>query len=79
MAREAIQLETNRQLRQNSRKKGKGARSSPQTALADKGTRLLTSEVAENLKKNAEAKFGAELEAKLRFENKKKEKASVMP
>ena len=77
IAREAIQLETNRQLRQNNRKKGKGTGPGPQTALASKGTtrRVITSEVAEDLKKKAEAKFGAELEAKLRLENKWKEKA----
>ena len=40
MAREAIQLETNLQFRQNSHKKGKGAGPGPQTALTDKGTRL---------------------------------------
>ena len=75
MAREAIQLETSRQLPQNSRKKGKGTGPGSQTALADEGTRLLTSEVAEDLKKKAEAKFEAELEAKLRLENKRKEKS----
>ena len=77
IAREAIQLETNRQLRQNNRKKGKGTGPGPQTALASKGTtrRVITSEVAEDLKKKAEAKFEAELEAKLRLENKRKEKA----
>ena len=37
--------------------------------------RLLTTEVAEDLKKKAEAKFEAELEAKLRLENKQKGKA----
>ena len=79
MAWEAIQLETNHQLRQNNRnsKKGKGlpVGPGPRTALADKGTRVLTIEVAEDLKKKAEAKFEAELEAKLRLENKQKEKA----
>ena len=81
MAREAIQLETNRQLRQNNRnsKKGKGLGPGPRTALADKGTRVLTTEVAEDLKKKAEAKFEAELEAKLRLENKQKKRLSVMP
>ena len=50
---EAIQLETNHQLQQNNRKKGKGTGPGPQTALADKGTtrRVITSEVAEDLKK----------------------------
>ena len=51
MAREAVQLETNRQFRQNScnlnRKPGPGL----QTVLADKGTRVLTTEVAVDLKK----------------------------
>ena len=75
MAREAIQLETNRQLRQNNRNSNKKAGPGPRTALADKGTRVLTTEVAEDLKKNAEAKFEAELEAKLRLENKQKENA----
>ena len=51
MAREVIRIETSRQLRQNSCKKGKGTGPGPQTALADKGTRVLTSEVAEDLKK----------------------------
>ena len=37
-------------------------------------TRVLTTEVAADLKKKAEAKFEAELEAKLRLENKQKEK-----
>ena len=76
MAREAIQLETNRrQLRQNNRNKGKGTGPGPRTALADMWTRVLTTEVAEDLQKKAEAKFEAELEAKLRLENKRKEKA----
>ena len=77
MAWEAIQLETNRQLRQNNRnsKKGKGLGPALRTALEDKGTRVLTTEVAKDLKKKAEAKFEAELEAKLRLENKQKEKA----
>ena len=45
--------------------------------LADKGTRLLTTEVAEDLQEKAEAKFEAELEAELCqwLENKQKEKA----
>jgi hypothetical protein len=75
MAREAIQLETNRQLRQNNRNLNRKAGPGPRTVLADKGTRVLTTEVAEDLKKKAEAKFEAELEAKLRLENKQKEKA----
>ena len=53
------------------RKAGPG----PRTVLADKMARVLTTEVAEDLKKKAEAKFEAELDAKLRLENKKKEKA----
>ena len=75
MAREAIQLETNHQLRQNNRSLNRKAGPGPRTVLADKGTRVLTTEVAEDLKKKAEAKFEAELEAKLRLENKQKEKA----
>ena len=75
MAREAIQLETNRQLRQHNRRRGKGLAPGPRTALADKATRVLTAEVAEDLKKKAEAKFEAELEAKVRLESKWKEKA----
>ena len=80
MAREAIQLETNRQLWQNNRnsKKGKGLGPGLRRALADKGTRVLTTEVAEDLKEKAEAKFEAEPEAKLRLK-KQKEKLSVMP
>ena len=54
MAQEVIQLETDRQLRQSNGKKGKGAGPGLQAALADKGTRVLTSEVAEDLKKKAE-------------------------
>ena len=65
----------NRQPRQNNRKKGKGTGPGPQTALADKGTRELISEAAEDLKKKAEAKFEAGLEAKLRLEKKQREKA----
>ena len=38
----------------------------PRTALADKGTRVLTTEVADD-KKKGEARFEAELEAKLRW------------
>ena len=79
MAWEAIQLETNRQLRQNNRKKGQKKEGDLEpglrTALADKGTRVLTTEVADELKKEAEARFEAELEAKIRLENKRKEKA----
>ena len=75
MAREAIQLETNHQLRQNNRNLNRNAGPGPRTVLADKGTRVLTTEVAEDLKKKAEAKFEAELEAKLHLENKQKEKA----
>ena len=44
----------------------------PWTALADKGTRVLTTKVADELEKKAEAKFEAEQEAKLRLENKRK-------
>ena len=75
MARETIQLETNHQLRQNNRSLNRKAGPGPRIVLADKGTRVLTAEVAEDLKKKAEAKFEAELEAKLRLENKQKEKA----
>ena len=42
------------------------------TALADKRTRVLTTEVADELEKKAEAKFEAELEAKLHLDNKRK-------
>ena len=45
MAREAIQLETNRQLRQNNRNLNRKAGPGPRTALADKGTRVLATEV----------------------------------
>ena len=62
-------------------KKGKGpaprqegAGPSPPTAPGNKG-KVLTGRVAEDLRKKAEAKFEAELEAKLRLENKRKEKA----
>ena len=51
----------------------------PWTALVDKGTRVLTTEVAEDLKKKAETKFEAELEAKLRLENKQRKRLSMMP
>ena len=64
MARKAIKLETNRQLRQNNRRKGltkegEAPMPGPRTAFADKGTRVLTTEVADDLKKKAEAKFEA--------------------
>ena len=83
MAQEVIQLETNRQLRQNNRKKGQkkegDSEAQPEapmpglrTALVDKGTRVLTIEVADELKKKAEAKFEAELEPKLHLDNKRK-------
>ena len=51
MAREAIQLETNRQLRQNNRNLNRKAGPGPRTVLADKGTRALSTGVAEDLKK----------------------------
>ena len=65
MVREAIQLKTNRQLQQNNcnLKKGKGLGPDPWAALTDKGTRVLTTEVAKDIKKKAKAKFEAELEA----------------
>ena len=77
MARESIQSETNRRLRRNNRnlKKGKGPEPGPRIALVDKGTTVLTTEVAKDLKKKAEAKFEAELEAMLRLEDKQKGKA----
>ena len=68
MAREAIQLETNRQLRQNNRNLNRKAGPGLRTVRADKGTRERTTEVAEDLKKTAEAKFEPELDAKLRLE-----------
>ena len=66
----AIQSETNRRLRQKNRNlEGKGPGLGPRTVvLADKGTRVLITEVAEDLRKKAEAGFKAELEAKLRLE-----------
>ena len=42
--------------------------------MSDMGV-LYVTEVADELKKKAEAKFEAELETKLRLENKRKEKA----
>ena len=66
---EAIQLETNRQLRQNRKKVQE------KEGDLEPGTRVLTTEVADELKKKAEAKFEAELGARLRLENKRKEKA----
>ena len=75
MAREAIQLETNRQLRQSNRNLNRKAGPGPRTVLADKGTRVLTTEVAEDLKKKAEAKFEAKLGAMLRLGNKLREEA----
>ena len=70
MAREAILLETNRQFRQN-RKKGKlpAPGPVPRTVLTNKGTRVLTSEVVEDLKKKAEAKLEVDLKAKLGLGN----------
>ena len=79
MAREVIQLETDLQLRQNNRKKGLGKGLAPgqggktqtpvpgpRPAHADKDIRMPTAEVAEGLKKRAEAK--------LHLENERKEK-----
>ena len=59
MAQEAIQFETNCQLRQNNRKKGQ-----KKEGDLEPGTRVLTTEVADELKKKAEAKFEAELGAR---------------
>ena len=53
MAREVIQLETNCQLRQNNRNLNRKAGPGPWTVLADKGTRLLTTEVAEDLQEKS--------------------------
>ena len=65
MAHKAIQLESNCQHRQNNCNLNRKAGPGPWIVLADKGTRALTAKVAEDHKKKAEAKFEAELEAKL--------------
>ena len=53
MAHEAIQLEINFQLWQNNRNLNRKAGPGPRTVLADKGTRLLTTEVAEDLQEKS--------------------------
>ena len=63
MAREAIQIETNRQLRELNCTKGQqsggpSARATP----AQKGTRVLTHELKKKLKQKAEVKVVAEKE-----------------
>lgn len=80
MAREAIQLETNRQLRQKNRKKSAGTAkpgSGPggRSAITDKGTRVLTIAEAQERKQKAEEKMVAELQKQERLEQKRQDKA----
>ena len=73
MVRETILLETNSQLGQINRKKGKSARHGPQT---DIGTEVLSSKVAEDFNNVRSYRiFDAKLKAKLRVENTLKEQA----
>ena len=80
MAREAIQLETNRQLRQQRRKKNSasvksGSAPGGRSAITDKGTRVLTIAEAQERKQKAEEKMVAELQKQERLEQKRQEKA----
>ena len=63
MTREAIQIETNRQLRELNRTEGQQSGGpSARAMLAQKGTRVLTHELKEELKQKAEAQVIAEEE-----------------
>ena len=81
MAREAIQIETNRQLRELNCTKGQQTQSegpSARAILAQKGTRVLTHELKEELKQKAEVRVAAEKEKSERLEKKRQEKAFIM-
>ena len=80
MAREAIQLETNRQLRQQKRKKNSatvksGSGLGGRSAITDKGTRVLTIAEAQERKQKAEEKRVAEVQKQERLEQKRQDKA----
>jgi len=80
MARESIQLETNRQLRQKTRKKNSGSLKSGtgpggRSAITDKGTRVLTIAEAQERKQKAEEKMVAGLQKQERLEQKRQDKA----
>ena len=79
MTREAMQIETNRQLRLLNRKKGKsggeGTGPGSRTELTDKGCRVLTSEEARLRKRRAEEKLEADVQKQQRLEVKRQEKA----
>ena len=66
MAREAIQIETNRQLRELNRTKGQQSGGpSARAMLAQMGTRVLTHELKEGLKRKAEVRVVAEKSERL--------------
>ena len=78
MTREAIQIETNQQLRLFNRKKGKpGDSTGPgsRTELTNKGCRVLTIEEASLRKKRAEERLEADTQKQQRLEGKTQEKA----
>jgi hypothetical protein len=77
MAREAVQIETNRQLRLVNRKKGKAMGEAPgsRTELTDKGTRVITLEKAQSRKRRAEEKLEASTLKQQCMEEKRQEKA----
>jgi len=77
MTREAIQIETNQQLRLLNRKKGKPSDSTgpgSRTELTNKGCRVLTIEEARLRKKLAEERLEADTQKQQRLEGKRHEK-----
>ena len=81
MTREAIQIETNRQLRLFNRKKGKPsdgtAGPGSRTELTDKGCRVLTIEEARLRKRRVEERLEADTQKQQRLEGKRQEKAGL--
>ena len=79
LAREAMQIETNRQLRQLNRLEGKSVDGAPgpgsRTELADKGCRVLTMEEARVRKRRAEEKLEANVQKQQRLDENRQEKA----
>ena len=72
MAREAIQIETNRQLRELNRTKGQQSGGpSAHAMLAQKGTRVPTHELKEESKRKAEVRVVVEKEKSERLEKKR--------
>ena len=75
MTREAMQIETNRQLRLLNPKKGKsggeGTGSGGRTELTDKGCRVFTIEEARLRKRRAEEKLEAGVQKQQRLEEKR--------